>query len=57
MHIVAIGTDQSTAPIALRVRLVGGRRLLPEVLREALCGGVRDLVLCRLGLRPRMLEP
>ncbi len=35
MHIVAIGTDQSTAPIALRERLVGGRRLLPEVLREA----------------------
>jgi len=35
MHIVAIGTDQSTAPIALRERLIGGRRLLPEVLREA----------------------
>jgi len=35
MHIVAIGTDQSTAPIALRERLIGGRRLLPEVLRGA----------------------
>lgn len=35
MHIVAIGADHSTAPIALRERLVGARRLLPEVLRAA----------------------
>lgn len=35
MHIVAIGTDHITAPIALRERLVSARRLLPEVLRAA----------------------
>jgi glutamyl-tRNA reductase len=35
MHIVAIGTDHSAAPIALRERLAGARRLLPEALRAA----------------------
>ncbi len=35
MHIVAVGVDHSTASIALRERLVGARRQLPEALRDA----------------------
>jgi glutamyl-tRNA reductase len=35
MHIVAVGVDHNTAPIALRERLVGAKRQLPEALRDA----------------------
>ena len=35
MHIVAVGVDHSTAPIALRERLVGAKRRLSEALRDA----------------------